>query len=78
MGFIGSSLRRKIGLSVVTLFIAALVFWVGALSQPWRWVIDFSVGVALLGGTAFIIWLACRDWNEEGYLCEPEIPGMSN
>lgn len=76
MGFIGSSRRRKIGLSVVTLCIAALVIWVRGLPQPWRWVIDLSVAVALLAGTLSIIWLAYRDWNKNGYLCDPEIPGM--
>jgi len=74
MGFIGSSRRRKVTLSVVTLCIAGLVFWVKGLPQPWRWVIDLSVGVALLGGTLSIIWLAYQDWNKEGYLCDPEIP----
>lgn len=74
MGFIGSSRRRKLGLSVVTLSIAVLVLWVKGLSQPWRWVIDFSVGMALLGGTLSIIWLAYRDWHREEYPCDPEIP----
>ena len=78
MGFIGSSCRRKVGVIVVTLCIVGLVVGVKGLPQPWRWVIDLSVGVALLGGAASIIWLACRDWNKEGYLSDPEIPGESD
>ncbi|MBL4761111.1 MAG: hypothetical protein JKY93_00255 [Gammaproteobacteria bacterium] len=78
MGFIGSSRLRKVGLIVVTLCIVGLVFWVKGLPQPWRWVIDLSVAVALFGGTLSIIWLAYRDWDKEGYLCDPEIPGMND
>lgn len=77
MGFIGSTCRRKVGLVVVTLCIVGLVFGVKGLPQPWRWVIDLSVAVALLSGTFSIVWLAYRDWNKEGFLCDPEIPGLS-
>ena len=63
---------------MVTLCIVGLVFWVKGLPQPWRWVIDLSVAAALFAGTLSIIWLACRDWNKDGYLCDPEIPGMNS
>lgn len=76
MGFIGSSRRRKLAVVVVTLSIVGLVIGVKGLPQPWRWVIDLSVALALLGGMLSIIWLAYRDWNKEGYLCNPEMPGM--
>ena len=78
MGFIGSTCRRKMGLAIVTLCIVGLVFGVKGLPQPWRWVIDLSVAVALFSGTLSIVWLAYRDWNKEGYLCDPEIPGMNS
>lgn len=68
MGFIGSSLGRKLRLTLLTLCIAGLVFWVRELPQPWRWVIDLSVAVALLGGSLSILWLAYRDWHGERHL----------
>jgi len=74
MGFVGSTTRRKVSLWIITITIVGLVIWIKALPQPWRWVIDVSVGVALFGGVLSIIWLAYSDWDSEGYLCDPELP----
>lgn len=74
IGLIGSPIRRKISLIVFTGVIVLLVVGVKAMPQPWRWMIDLSVAMALLVGVGSILWLSCRDWNQEGYLCDPEIP----
>jgi low affinity Fe/Cu permease len=77
MGFIGSAVRRKLGLTIVTVSIVGLAFWVGGLSQPWRWVVDVSVAVALLFGVVSIIWVAFKDWSTDQFLCDPEVPNYS-
>ncbi len=76
MGFIGSYQRRKVIVWIITMAIVGLVVWVKGLPQPWRWVIDLSVAVALLAGVLSVVWLAYRDWSREGYLCDPEIPSI--
>lgn len=77
MGFIGSTIRRKFGLTIVTMSIVGLVFVVRELSQPWRWVVDLSVAVALLFGVVSIIWVAFNDWSTDQFLCDPEVPNYS-
>lgn len=74
MGFIHSTLRRKISLYSVSLVIFILVLSVRYLAQPWRWVIDVSVAVALLLGVITIFWSAAISWFDEELLTDPELP----
>ncbi|PCJ90121.1 MAG: hypothetical protein COA46_12245 [Porticoccaceae bacterium] len=74
MGFICSSLQRKFSLYMIILGIYGLVIWVKSLSQPWRWVIDLSVSIALFFGVLTIMWVAYREWHSDEMTCDSKTP----
>lgn len=60
MGFFGATRKRMIVSWVLTAAIIVLIRLVGALSQPWRGIIDLGVVVALLWGVFAILAFAAQ------------------
>lgn len=72
-GFFGSTRKRKIVATVITLMIIVLVLIVSQLAQPWRGIIDAGVVVGLLWGVLslwFFVYKAffCEEFSHSAEL----------
>lgn len=63
IGFLGSSLVRKMQQLMVVLVIATLVFALTLVSLPWRWMLEFVVALNLFEGMFSVMWFGYREWN---------------
>ena len=73
MGYIHSSLKRKLTAWILSLSIVVLVLGVKLIAQPWRGIIDVGVILGLMYGLASVYYWTARVIISKNYEVDPEV-----